>query len=389
MLIRRLRVSGLLSFGPEAVDLPMEPLNVLIGPNGSGKSNLLDIMGLLRAAPKDLAAAILEGGGIHDWIWRGEAPDAPSWIEALVEYPECEQPLRYRIGVRENNQRFEVVEERIENEEPWDSEAHQKPYFYYEYQNGRAFLNHKGARPRQLRMETVDPGQSVLAQRKDEDTYPELFWLGREFGRLRLYREWSFGRNADARLPQKPDLPNDFLSEDGRNLGLILNHLKREPRVKARCLEALSDLYEGVTDFDVSIIGGTVQVVIMEGNLVVPANRISDGTLRYLCLLAALLHPKPPPLICIEEPELGIHPDLLPTIAKFLMDAAERSQLVVTTHSDVLVDALTDRPESVVVCEKIDGQSRLQRLDRKTLAKLLEQYTLGTLWTDGELGGNR
>ena len=366
----------------------MEPLNVLIGPNGSGKSNLLDIMGLLRAAPKDLAATILEGGGIHDWIWRGDSPGAASWVEAIVEYPAGVQPLRYRVGIRENNRRFEVVEERIENQHK-DGEHHQKPYFYYEYQSGRATLNHKDRGARQLRMETVDPEQSVLAQRKDEDAYPELFRLGREFGRLRLYREWSFGRNADARLPQKPDLPNDFLSEDGRNLGLLLNRLKQEPKVKTRFLKALSDLYDGVTDFDVSIEGGTVQVVIVEGNLVVPANRLSDGTLRYLCLLAVLLHPKPPPLICIEEPELGIHPDLLPTIARLLVDAAERSQLVVTTHSDVLVDALTDRPESVVVCEKIDGRSQLRRLDREALGEWLEKYTLGALWTDGNLGGNR
>ena len=366
----------------------MEPLNVLIGPNGSGKSNLLDIVGLLRAAPKDLAAAIREDGGIHEWIWRGDSPGEASWIEAIVEYPQGAQPLRYRLGVRENNQRFEVVEERIENQHK-GREQHRKPHFHYEYQRGRATLNHKDEGPRQLRIETVDQEQSVLAQRKDEDAYPELFRLGRELGRLRLYREWSFGRNADARLPQEPDLPNDFLSEDGRNLGMLLNRLRQEPRVKTRFLKALSDLYDGVTDFDVSIVGGTVQVVIVEGNLVVPANRISDGALRYLCLLAVLLHPKPPPLICVETPELGIHPHLLPTIASLLVEASERSQLVVTTHSDVLVDALTDRPETVVVCEKINGRSHLRRLDRKTLAEWLERYTLGTLWTDGKLGGNR
>jgi len=78
--------------------------------------------------------------------------------------------------------------------------------------------------------------------------------------------------------------------------------------------------------------------------------RLSDGTLRYLCLLTILCHPAPPPLICIEEPELGLHPDILPEVAKMLVDAASRTQLIVTTHSDILVDCLSDHPEAIVVC---------------------------------------
>jgi predicted ATPase len=108
-----------------------------------------------------------------------------------------------------------------------------------------------------------------------------------------------------------------------------------------------------------------------------------------LCLLAILCHPSPPPLVCIEEPELGLHPDILPTIARLLQKASEKTQLVVTTHSDILVDALTETPESVVVCEKHEGQTVMQRLEADKLAKWLEKYRLGELWIDGELGGKR
>lgn len=388
MLIQRLRVSGLLSFGPDGIDLPLEPLNVFIGPNGSGKSNILDVLSLLQQTPRDLDAAIRTGGGIHDWIWRGQPASRASSVQVVVAYPKGVQPLRYVLGVRERGQRFEVAEERIENKDR-DKEHHPKPYFYYEYLNGRATLNHRDEGKRKLRLETVDPQQSVLSQRKEPDQHPELFWLGQEFNRFRLYREWSFGRGADARMPQKPDLPNDFLREDARNLGLILNRLKRERKIKTRFLKALGAIYEGITDFDVIIEGGTVQVVIEEGDLTVPANRLSDGTLRYVSLLAVLLHPAPPPLLCIEEPELGLHPDLLPTIRDLLVDASERTQILVTTHSDVLVDALTDQPESIVICEKHEGQTTLRRLDRDDLAEWLKEYTLGALWTDGKLGGTR
>jgi predicted ATPase len=106
-------------------------------------------------------------------------------------------------------------------------------------------------------------------------------------------------------------------------------------------------------------------------------------------LLAILCDPEPPPLICIEEPELGLHPDLMPTIARLLKSAAERTQLIVTTHSDILVDEFTDEPEAVVVCEKVEGQTTMRRLESERLAEWLDRYRLGELWTKGEIGGVR
>ena len=120
-----------------------------------------------------------------------------------------------------------------------------------------------------------------------------------------------------------------------------------------------------------------------------PYARKPAGQLRYLCLLAILCQPDPPPLVCLEEPELGLHPDILPGLARLLVDASKRFQLIVTTHSDVLVDALSDQPENVLVCEKREGQTRMRRLSREELAPWLERYRLGELWNSGSLGGNR
>jgi len=111
--------------------------------------------------------------------------------------------------------------------------------------------------------------------------------------------------------------------------------------------------------------------------------------LRYLCLLAILCHPTPPPLVCIEEPELGLHPDILPKVAELLIDASHRMQLIVTTQSDILVDALTEVPEAVLVCDKFEGSTTMKRLGKGDLAAWLEKYTLGELWRMGEIGGKR
>ena len=132
-----------------------------------------------------------------------------------------------------------------------------------------------------------------------------------------------------------------------------------------------------------------MQVFFHEGAMTVPATRLSDGTLRYLCLLAILCHPKPPPLVCIEEPELGLHPDIIPKLAGLLREASERMQLIVTTHSDVLVDAMTDTPDCIVVAEKTANGTSLTRLDGAKLKPWLEKYRLGQLWTRGEIGGTR
>ena len=120
----------------------------------------------------------------------------------------------------------------------------------------------------------------------------------------------------------------------------------------------------------------------------IPATRLSDGTLRFLSLLTILCHPTPPPLVCIEDPELGLHPDVLPIVAELMIDASQRTQLIVTTHSDILVSALSSVPECIIVCEKDDRGTRLRRLEPVRLQEWLEKYSLGELWRMGETGGN-
>ena len=387
MLIHRIRLTDVLSFGPGLHELKLEPLNVLIGPNASGKSNLIEAIGLLKAAPRDLHAPIRDGGGVHDWIWRGPTTGGIAQVEVVLSYGE-NQALRYTLAFLEKGQRFRVNSEELrpEHPDPVTSDSH----FSTDGEMAHVDFVDLGSANEETRMWAKDirSDQSIFAQVRGPN-FPQLTYTAEQFERIRLFREWSFGRLTPARLPQKADLPNDFLAEDGANLGLILNRLRREPKSKTRLLKALRDLYEGVEEFDVIIEGGTVQVFLQEDNITMPATRLSDGTIRYLSLLSILCHPNPPPLICIEEPELGLHPDILPGLADLLREASERCQLIVTTHSDTLVDALTDTPESVVVCEKEKGQTRMKRLDKAELSHWLEKYRLGELWSSGELGGNR
>jgi predicted ATPase len=339
----------------------------------------------MRAASTDLRSVVRKGGGASEWIWKGAKHDAAS-IEFILEYPNGKQPLRHVLSFSSERQGFKLQDERIENKEP--EKGSDEPYFYYRYQGGHPAVN-TGRTGRHLARESVDSSRSILAQRRDPEAYPELTYLSENYENIRIYREWTFGRNTVFREPQQADTRNDQLEEDFSNLGLFLNRLRRTSKAKNDVLLGLQDLYEGITDFDVSVEGGSVQVFFIEGEFTIPATRLSDGTLRYLCLLAILCDPEPPPLICIEEPELGLHPDILPKVADLLVSASNRTQLIVTTHSDVLVDALSPQPESVVIFEKDDGKTITRRLQRSELAEWLEKYRLGQLWTKGQLGGTR
>ena len=385
MFMQRIKLQNILSFGPDAQDLELKPLNVLIGPNGSGKSNLIEVIGLLRAAPRDLTTPVVEGGGVGNWLWRGEPKASSAHVEVVVANADNSLLLRHSLAFAEATHRFLLNSEQITKAEPISGQD--EPLVYFELSaDGPKFGRNKGRTQLSI---LYKRSQSVFSQIRDPFNFPEMAWLGERYDLIRSYREWTFGRHAAPRHPQDAALPNDFLLEGGQNLGLVVNRLKREPAAKSRFLDALRLLYEGVVDFDVIVEGGTVQVMLQEGNITVPAVRLSDGTLRYLGLLAILCHPTPPPLVCIEEPELGLHPDILPGLAELLREASQRCQLIVTTHSDILVDALTDTPESVVVCEKENGQTMMKRFDKQELAGWLERYSLGDYWMRGGLGGTR
>jgi predicted ATPase len=153
-LIRRLSPKNFLSFGPDNEGIELRPLNLLIGPNGSGKSNLIEAVSLLRSAPKELRDVTRKGGGVSEWIWKGNARE-PASLEWDVNYPKNKLPLRHFVAFRGATQAFSLDDERIEESKPrFDGE--QDVYFYYRYQNGHPVVNTAGTRQRSLSPESIE-----------------------------------------------------------------------------------------------------------------------------------------------------------------------------------------------------------------------------------------
>ena len=213
MLIRRIKLQNLLSFGADGQELELQPLNVLIGPNGSGKSNLIEAIGLVQSAPANLPMPIRRGGGVGNWIWRRDTEKSIVRLEVVVDNPFGQQSLRYGLSFTESDQRFILNGETIENEHAYA--GHDQPYLYYESHHGSATINYRTDKKdrgyRELKPDEIAIDQSILAQRKDPEHYPELTYLGEVLGKIRIYREWSLGRYSSPRIPQSADLPNDFL----------------------------------------------------------------------------------------------------------------------------------------------------------------------------------
>jgi len=396
-LLRTLRLTNFLSYGPEGTEIELQPLNVLIGPNGSGKSNLIEAISLLKAAPNDISAPIRAGGGTPHWCWKGGEPQ--NSLQLQVEASPIPQflapfnlpflPLRHTLELSCAWQHVSIVLETIEDTAPSSPSGP-----LYRYDSRKMLL---GSAPESCVLEgrflnpgTLDLRQSILAQIKDPIRNQKITLLGRVYGEMRLFRDWSLGPNSPFRGPQRADLEASFLREDGTNLGLVLNDLLNRPTTKRLLLESLRRFYAYVDDVTTKIYANTVETFFHEHGFKesTPSIRLSDGTLRYLCLLTILCHPDPPPLVCIEDPEIGLHPDILPVLADLMVEASQRMQLIVTTHSDILVSALSTTPEAVVVCERDDAGSHLRRLDSKQLEEWLAKYSLGELWRMGETGGN-
>ena len=301
-------------------------------------------------------------------------------------------PLRYSLAFNPFHMETTSLREEIEDFEPTDHESGSAER-YLDRQPDRITLTHvneSGKRDlRDLDVAHIRPDQSILSQIRDPVQYPQLTFVSNALAQIHQYRNWNFGRHSSQTMPQSADLARYTLLEDCRNLGLVLDRLESVSKQRRLLLTALERLFGDIDDFHVLVDAGSVQVVLEENGIQIPASRLSDGTLRYLCLLAILCDPDPPPLVCIEEPELGLHPDILPGLADLFREASGRCQLIVTTHSDTFIDALTETPESVIICEKVEWQTRLRRLERKDVSQWLEKYRLGELWSSGQLGGNR
>jgi predicted ATPase len=390
--IKKLSIRNFLSFGGQQ-EIELQPLNVLIGPNASGKSNLIEAFRVLNAAPEDIGTPIRKGGGIDEYVWKGSFSQSEFGLGVLVNKEAQGADIFYGIGVARDGLGLKIAGEVIQYAE--DGNDHTQDIYKMNGRNRGTLYSLKVTldnststiHPEYERSDiNVQSEKPILSQIKDPSRYPALTYLQETFLSISFYAGWDMGH---LRSPQRADLPSTTLLEDGSNIGLSL--INKPASLRQQISERLKIVLPTVEEIFPKVEGGTVPLYIREKGFTTPtpASRLSEGTLRYLCLLTLLLDPTPPPIICLEEPEAGLHPHVIPQIAELLIDASQRTQLIVTTHSDELISGLSDCPEAIIVCERDDDGTKLRRLEPAQIKPWLDRYAIGDLWRMGEIGGVR
>lgn len=391
------KIEGIRSF--KLIELQIASLTVLIGPNGSGKSNFLDLLSLMaEAANGGLAEGIAKRGGIDNVSFKGEPKDL--FGDIFVEFhfkpegafQEERAPVHFKLKLKKMGSGARVWYEQVsKGPDPY----HQAPLTLVHRDNdGCMFRSIKtGMREELEEQGKVLESESELAifQVKDQDKYPTPYKLLRQLQEWALYRDIDVGPDAPIRQPGLVR-PTVRLAPNGANLASVLYSIQQQhPATWKEIEELLETLYPDFHSITFPPEGGDGKVVLRwwerpyerEGGF--SSGLLSDGTLKLLCLLAILKSPDPPPLICIDEPELGLHPDWIKLVAELLQSASTRTQLVVATHSPQLVSKLT--PEQVVVTEKDRGETKFRSLSQEDLGKWLNEFNLGELWLAGHFGG--
>ena len=385
-----MEISGFRSI--EKMELDMLPLTVLIGPNGSGKSNLLDVFALLAAgASGGLGEALAARGGFDVLRFRGSEEDKAFFafdFGGEGAFAEESAPVHYKLQLRTSGSIARVSFEQVSiGPKPGYTGpmhvAHRKF-------DDCTFLNRTSGNreePKGLESEA----ELAISQVKDQTAYPTPYKLAREMSSWRVYPPIATGADAPVRRPQL--LRSGLrLAPDGGNLASVLHAIQNQrPSAWEELCDILRGACEGFRHLSFPPEGGDGMVVLrwwefpFEREYGFSANLLSDGTLRLLMILTVLLSPDPPPLVCIDEPELGLHPDWVKLIGELLQSAAARTQLVVATHSPELVSKLT--PAQVVVVEKEEGRTIASRLADEEFTEWLDHFRLGDLWRAGHLGG--
>ena len=330
-----------------SVSLPVARCSVFVGANGVGKTNLYKALGLLRAAAEGtLTHAIAEEGGIESVLWAGDRRRGePVRLVLRAEFDELSYGVEVGLPV------YEVV---MGLPSPMEAAFLTEPRIKEErlvLRRGRrdiVMMERKGplvtmrndSGVRENIQDAVLPSETALASFRDAARYPELDEVRRAILGWRLYHDFRTDAGSSIRQPCHA-ITTPTLSADGHDLAAVLATLFviREDTVDLEA--AIDDAFPGARLWARDEAGRcrfTLQFPDVPRAFA--AHELSDGTLKYLCLLGALMAYRVPPLVALNEPEASLHPSLLPPLARLIAKAAERANIWIVTHSSELAAAL-------------------------------------------------
>ncbi len=365
MPLTHLHVAGYRSVRDFA--LPLGQVNVITGANGTGKSNLYQALVLVaRAAAGEFARAVAEEGGTPSVLWAGGE---------RVRYSRKKPPLRFVLGIETDSFGFRFAvglpspsslpvgralfrhDPEVKEEKLWLYDDGRK-VLMLDRQGPSAWLRNAEGRMDEYALRLLKY-ESVLSQIVEPHRYPEVSMARQSLLTWRFYHQFRTDAHSPLRYPQV-GVHTNVLSQDGHDLAAALETILEIGDSEA--LEtAVAEAFRGARvriESEGTLFAVSLQVPGLQRPL--SARELSDGQLRFLCLCAALLSPRPPALIALNEPETSLHPDLYAPLAGLITRASAHSQIWVTTHARALADRIAASSRlTPIELEIKEGETRL------------------------------
>ncbi|MEQ0562213.1 AAA family ATPase [Amycolatopsis sp. NEAU-NG30] len=350
--------------------LPLSGLTVVTGANGSGKSSLYRALRLLADASRNGAvAALAREGGLPSTLWAG--PETGTRAGSRAQGTVRRKPVALRLGFAGDEYGYALdlglpvpgrtmfnLDPEFKREAVWSGPV-LRPSALVAERSGPSVRTRIASGAWGTDRFEIRTADSMLSEFADPRACPELLVVRERIRSWRFYDHFRTDAAAPARRPAI-GTRTPVLSTDGADLAAALQTIIETGR--ASDLASLIDAAFPGSTVSVSSQDGVLSLHFHQPGLLRPlsAAELSDGTLRYLLWVAALLTPRPPELLVLNEPETSLHPDLLPPLAALIATAAKETQLVVVSHAVVLTRALSEIAEvTTLELEKENGETKL------------------------------
>lgn len=366
MPIRELRVSGYRSI--RDLRVCFNKVNVLTCPNGCGKSNLYNAVFLLaKTATGGFARVIAAEGGMPSVLWAGEHRSRGVGSSRA-------EPLRMTLGVKTDCFSYEMscglvrtskespsafrLDPEIKEERVWTENGRAGRLSFFERGPSGIWVRDSVGKRVSYSGKLI-ASEGVFSQLREPHLYPELSALRAKMENWRFYHHFRTDNDSPLRKPQI-GIQTPVLSHNGDDLAAALQTILEVGDAEQLQNNVASAFQRATLIIESSKAGFSVLIRMPGLKRPLDSSELSDGTLRYLCLLAALLSPRPPALLALNEPETSLHPDLFEGLARLITTASRHSQLWITTHSPRLAE-LIERfsREPNVRLELVDGETRI------------------------------
>ena len=354
--------------------MPLGRLSVITGANASGKSNLYRALRLLaETARGGVVQALAHEGGLHSTLWGGPETISRSMRDGSVPIQggPRKDVVRLHLGFVADDFGYAIalglptpshsafaLDPEIKREAIWAGPIYRPASALVDRQG--TVIRVRSKRSWDVVTKNASSFESMFSQIADPARTPELFQMRDMIRGWRFYDHFRTDRDAPARLPQL-GTRTPVLHHDGRDLAAALQTI-REIGDSSALDESIADAFPG-SSLSIGRNDGRFLVQFHQHGLLRPlaASELSDGTLRYVLWTAALLTPRPPSLMVLNEPETSIHPDLLAALARLIVRASEETQIWVVSHSARLIAALNESPNTESIqLEKELGETRIR-----------------------------